>query len=1481
MTAIERAVLSGLAVTGVWLATSAALPIALAGTTPDGGLPASATGPTPSAADPSGALVASGEHIPDAEKLISALDRRSPVNALAFSPDGALIVSGSEDRVVRVWHIATSRLIRRLEGHSSEVTAVAFSPDGTVIASASNDRTVRLWDAPSGRWLRTLQGHVYHVYAVAFDPHGRWLATASWDRTLALWDVKSGALLRKLRGPSAPVRAIDFSPDGKTLASGSDDRSIRLWNVETGQGLRVLEGHAGAVSAIRFRPDGQALFSGSADRSARMWRLSDGAMVRKVGECSASVLSLAVSANGQILGAACGAAGSVLWDIPTGAELPRPRGDSIGARTMAFSPDGTLVATGSDDGSIVVEEVATGSVLTTLSASVAQLLAVAASPDGRSLATAPGDQGVLVWRDTGDHRALYGVLASGRSRALAFSPDGKSIVTGGEDGSLAIWNLNDKDSALRRSGHEGPVSALAFTPDGRILVSAGEDATVRLENLGKGTEAKVLKGHLAAVRALAVSPDGGAVASASDDATVRVWDTATGRSLSVLKSHRAPVTSVAFSADGKYMVTGSQDRTIDVWLRAKGKLLRTLRKEASAGVVALAMRGGQILSASSDGTLSLWDLGGNRAVVQSAAQVEAVRALAVAPDGATFVSASRDGVLRVWDSKTLERRWSLAGSAQQRWVACNDLETCWRREDGTLLGRVGEQGDIIPVSPSDDAHRTALAVAIDWKKLGYQALVMEGRTVSIPVRIENRGRHPAYWVNLAQSVARSAASKTSLVLIPPPTIPVLAPSASVEVVCEVSALGPYEDPQPHADTLRLAVTSASAQPVSVEIPVRVDVPHVKLRGLTVTRGPVLAVVASMTEVSMAQLQPVRLQVGLVVEGESSTSLPPIAIEQAFHGQDLALSFPLPSSLHLNRQSRATLTVRKSTHPAHVWTVAHSPVHIPVPFWLWALLVGGVVGLGLTIWQVRLYARARPLGRMARRLARLAMALVVWVAKVIWALVLIRSTLRSLRAHLERRAVAGIFFRLQPETQCSHLARQLGASWAAVAGGQAVFELQLGAEVPLNVERCLLILAGDVQALDAATAYLDLAPAGQDDGQDAIVAMLSEVPRSELANRPSSRRHLVVLNKTTMNRVLRAPRPALAFAQVVSEQVDRARVSLYQSAVVGGRRQPFYGRKAELRRLAVDPRKNYLVIGPHGIGKTSLLDEIHRRFRGHPVVECHYLSLADGDLASALADALEMPGEQSLGALLERLRDLPDGKKAVVLCDDADAWATRDAGQGGVELQALATLNQEHGCCFILAGFLGLLHAARPLPGRKPVGDVVRIETLDAETCAELATVPMAALNAHYIKADLVELIARESGGMPSLLVAICDQVAQGLAPDQRTIDRGTVEGAFKSEPVARAITAWRPRFGLQEPRLATLDQTVVLSAIFKARFTLQELASTLASLGVEATAAEIEHSARRLVAACVLEQWIGHFRFRVPLFQTVMQEATLARMITP
>jgi WD40 repeat protein len=170
--------------------------------------------------------------------------------------------------------------LQKLEGHTSYVKAVAFSPDGSLLASASNDHTVRLWNPSTGQEVQKPVGGTVSVDAVAFSPDGSLLASGSNDKTVRLWNPTTGQEVQKLEGHTDGARAVVFSPDGSLLASGSNDKTIRLWNPTTGQEVQKLEGHTGPVHAVAFSPDGSLLASVSNDDTVRLWNPATGQAVQ-------------------------------------------------------------------------------------------------------------------------------------------------------------------------------------------------------------------------------------------------------------------------------------------------------------------------------------------------------------------------------------------------------------------------------------------------------------------------------------------------------------------------------------------------------------------------------------------------------------------------------------------------------------------------------------------------------------------------------------------------------------------------------------------------------------------------------------------------------------------------------------------------------------------------------------------------------------------------------------------------------------------------------------------------------------------------------------------------------------------------------------------------------------------------------------------------------------------------------------------------
>ncbi len=242
---------------------------------------------------PDGKLLASGSNDnriglwdvsnPQKPRLITWLERHSrSVYSIAFSPDGKLLASGSYKRI-GIWDISNPqepRLITWLEGQNSIILSIAFSPRRNLLASSSRDSRIGLWnisDSSTPRHIKRLGSHNNRVYSIAFSPDGKLLASGSKDTRIGIWDISNPGnprRIRRLEGHTHPVYSVAFSPDGKLLASGSEDKRIGLWDISNPSEPRLitwLEGHSGSVRSVSFSPDGKLLASGNS--GIGLWNL--------------------------------------------------------------------------------------------------------------------------------------------------------------------------------------------------------------------------------------------------------------------------------------------------------------------------------------------------------------------------------------------------------------------------------------------------------------------------------------------------------------------------------------------------------------------------------------------------------------------------------------------------------------------------------------------------------------------------------------------------------------------------------------------------------------------------------------------------------------------------------------------------------------------------------------------------------------------------------------------------------------------------------------------------------------------------------------------------------------------------------------------------------------------------------------------------------------------------------------------------------
>ncbi len=203
------------------------------------------------------------------------------VTSVCISQDNSFILSGGEDKTLKLWEIGnhgsiraslSGDCLRTFEGHQGGVLSVCLSLDNQFALSGSADKTLKLWEVSTGHCLKTIEGHQDSVNSVCILSDAKFALSGSADNTIKLWNLETEACLTTFQGHTEQINSIFISVDNKYFISGSDDKTARLWNLETGECLQIFEGHTNKITSVCFASNNQWAVSADGEQ-IKVWFL--------------------------------------------------------------------------------------------------------------------------------------------------------------------------------------------------------------------------------------------------------------------------------------------------------------------------------------------------------------------------------------------------------------------------------------------------------------------------------------------------------------------------------------------------------------------------------------------------------------------------------------------------------------------------------------------------------------------------------------------------------------------------------------------------------------------------------------------------------------------------------------------------------------------------------------------------------------------------------------------------------------------------------------------------------------------------------------------------------------------------------------------------------------------------------------------------------------------------------------------------------
>ena len=634
--------------------------------------------------------------------------------ATAVNAESGLIAVGTKQNQIQIRNVADGKVVKTLAGHTAPVTGVGFSADGKHVVSGSEDKTVRVWSIESGQAVREITTAAA-VTDVLIRIDGTQVVSAHADNKVRVWTFAKPEG-ETPEGGEKPVREIAHNgvsclattPTANQIISGGTDNVARIWNLDNGSAVRTLS-HGGPVVSVACRADGQAYLTGSSNNTAKLWDATGKQLAELRGHVptqraekratDTQELAKQLTALADADQKAADKNAKERADAVKKAEEAKKKADEEVVKAKKVFDDAKKKA---DDAKATAEKALTDATnaqkatQTNVDAEKKKLTDAQAAEKKAAEAKTAADKTLADAKTAAEQAAKALDAAKKAADAAKDNADLAKKATEAEAAqkaadeaatkataaqAVAAKALTDSQSATKTATTASAAADKANT-DALAKVKTATDAKNKVDadntkNLTKPTDdlKKQEEAQKSAVRSVDLAKKADAKAKVDLDAAKKkleaaqahqkVMEEALKKAQEATKAAEKPLTAVAFSSDGKRIATSTDDGTIQIWDGAKGQSIDTLLG-AGGPVRTLAFLNDRLLLSTGDGQEAIvWDAKPDWKLVARLGAGEdpldvkmspfefRVLSLAFSPDGTKLATGggepSRSGELHIWD----------------------------------------------------------------------------------------------------------------------------------------------------------------------------------------------------------------------------------------------------------------------------------------------------------------------------------------------------------------------------------------------------------------------------------------------------------------------------------------------------------------------------------------------------------------------------------------------------------------------------------------------------------------------------------------------------------------------------------------------------------------------------------------------------------------------------------------------------------------